>query len=301
MNADQTKTVIPKPAATVVLARDQENGLQVLLLQRSAASRFMAGNYVFPGGLLENADYMVDWWQSHVDLEPDEILRRFGGNMAHSQVVASAIAAIRETFEEAGVLFARRPTSPAGMLRTVRGRRLTIESPPDWLQRLAQKDGWILQLSQLFGWSRWITPEQMRYRYDTRIFIARMPEDQIAAPDMRETVHATWVRPEEALRKNLSAQIPLGPPTLITLHEMLACESFERLKQAAEKRRRDTPLKPRLITDGKEKMILEPWDPEYHRSQVRFDVTKLRARIATVGAPFSRLWFSDGVWKPVVS
>lgn len=299
MNQGPPDASVPAPAATVVLARDHEGALQVLLLRRSAESRFMGGNYVFPGGLVESADHSVDWWRPYTDLAPDEIVQGSGGDTNGEKVLAAAVAAIRETFEEAGVLFARR-SGPAGAdLPSISGMRLTGNLPPGWLQQLVGKGGWIVELSRLLWWSRWITPEQMRYRYDTRFFVARMPQDQVCQPDMRETVHALWISPEEALAKNLSGKIPLSPPTLITLHEMLPCKCLQHLASAAAQRRRETILKPRMISEGMEKIIIEPWDPEYDHPQVRIDVASLRASIAPVGAPFSRLWFADGVWKPV--
>lgn len=299
MNDQHPEAAVPEPAATVVLARDQEKGLQVLLLKRSAKSRFMGGNYVFPGGRVETADYNVDLWQPHLDLQPDVISRRHGGDLTGDEALANAIAAIRETFEEAGVLLACRHNPYADELQTVWDRRLAGELSPDWLQKLLRRGQWILQPSRLFSWSRWITPEKMRYRYDTRFFVARMPEDQVCLPDMQETVHSMWISPGEALWNNLAGKIPLSPPTLVTLHEMLPCARLQNLEDAATKRRCSMPLKPRLISDGKEKIILEPWDPEYHRSQVRIDVSALRLKIASVGKSFSRLWFSDGVWIPI--
>ena len=300
MTCTRAETVDPMPAATVVLVRDRENGLQVLLLRRSAQSRFMGDNYVFPGGRVETADKKLDRWQSRVDLGPDEISRRIGGGITVGQGVAAAIAAIRETFEEAGVLLVRRRTVSGSALKKVSNQRLAGKLPPGWLHNLVPQDSRIIELSRLFRWSRWITPEQMPYRFDALFFVARMPADQICTPDMRETMHAMWIRPQEALRTNLSGEIALSPPTLVTLHEMLPHGCFQRLKKAAQKRLRDGPLLPRLITDGNEKMILEPWDPEYRRPRIRIDVASLRAGVASVGAPFSRLWFSEGNWIPVI-
>ncbi len=219
--------------------------------------------------------------------------------MADEQAVAAAIAAIRETFEESGVLLARRHGHSGGELHTVFDRRLAGELPRGWLQRLVQKEGWIIELSRLFRWSRWVTPEQMRHRYDARFFLARMPDDQVCLPDMQETVNALWIGPEEALHKNLSGKVPLSPPTLVTLHELLAHTRLQNLEDAAARRRWGRPLKPRLVTDGDEKMIVEPWDPEYRRLQIRIDVADLHAGLAPVGTSFSRLWLSGGIWKPV--
>ena len=300
MNADRPKTPDPAPAATVVLVREQKSHLQVLLVRRSAESRFMGGRYVFPGGRLEPADADVDGWQRHLDLTLDQIMERFGDDMPTDKYIAYAIAAIRETFEEAGVLFAQ-PVGRCGqVLQTVCDRRLAGRLPPNWLRRLVQHDNWIIALSRLYPWSHWITPEQMRHRYDTRFFAARLPDGQVCAADMRETVSALWVRPAEALRANLSGEVPLSPPTLLTLHELLAFSGVQDFIDAAATRRWAPPLKPRLVAEAGEMLIVEPWDPEYRQSQIRIDVAALRTGIAPVGASFSRLWLSDGIWKPVV-
>ena len=299
MKKGQAEAAAAKPAATTVVARDQNGKLQILLLQRSAKSRFMAGNYVFPGGLVETADNDDRLWRSHADASPDEIRRRIGDAEIDGKALSAAVAAIRETFEEAGLLLAGRRGLPAGERRTLFSRRLAGELPPDWLRQCVVNDDWIIELSRLLRWSRWITPAQMRYRYDTRFFVARMPEAQVFRPGLKETVHGLWISPEEALGKNLSGKIPLSPPTLVTLHEMLPYAGVRQLESAAAKRLRKDPLKPRLITDGGEKVILEPWDPEYHRSRIRIDAANLRKGVAPVGGKFSRLWFAAGVWIPV--
>jgi 8-oxo-dGTP pyrophosphatase MutT (NUDIX family) len=299
VNGNRPQPVTAVPAATLVLARERETELQVLLLRRSTQSRFMGGNYVFPGGRLEAADENLDWWQPHVDLGPDLISRRLGGDMTGSAPFAAAVAAIRETFEEAGVLLADHPTRAGGELQKVCRRRLSGALPPGWLQQLVQKGGWIIALSRLLRWSRWVTPVGMRYRYDTRFFAARMPTGQVCAPDMQEAVHALWIRPAEALERNLSGEFLLSPPTLMTLHEMLPYTRLQLLEDAAAKRRWGSPLLPRWVSDGSEMMIVEPWDPEYRRPQIRIDAAALRAGVTSVGKPFSRLWFSGGSWKPV--
>ena len=299
INKGRRDAVVPVPAATVVLVRERQNGLQVLLLKRSTASRFMGGNYVFPGGRVETADDNRQLWEAHLDCAAEEIADRIGGDAAGDQTLAAAVAAIRETFEETGVLFAHGQMSPVDTLRTIHADRLAGQLPPDWLQRLAVKKGWVLELSRLFRWSRWITPEQMRYRYDTWFYLACMPEDQVCLPDMRETVHHRWICPGDALKENLTGKVPLSPPTLLTLHQMLPYARQQSLVDAAACRSWGNPLQPRLISDGGEKIILEPWDPDYHRSQVRIQDLVLSLQVAPVGASFSKLWYSEGVWKPL--
>ena len=301
MSKRSTDAVVPVPAATIVLVRERKKELQVLLLKRSATSRFMGGNYVFPGGRVETADDNLQLWQAHLDCAAEEIAARIGEDAAGDQMLATAVAAIRETFEETGVLLAHGHQSRADALGTIRSERLSGRLPPDWLQRLTVRKGWIIELSRLFRWSRWITPEQMRHRYDTWFFLARMPQDQVCLPDMRETVHHLWISPGDALRKNLSGKVPLSPPTLLTLHEMLPYARLQSILKDAAGRSWGNPLKPRLISDGGEKIILEPWDPDYHRSQVRLKDLVSGLQVAPVGASFSKLWYSEGVWKPLTS
>ena len=295
MSTDRFKPVEPMPAATLVLVRERAGELQVLLSQKNPKSRFMGGFFVFPGGRIEAADHDQIRWQHHVDLSPRKIRRRIG----RPDAVAAAMAAIRETFEETGILLAAADRHNASALQALHARRMSGDLSPEWLQRLVETDNWVIQLSALLRWSRWITPDQMRYRFDTWFFLARMPSDQVCQPDMRETVHAVWLSPKGALQKNLAGEIRLSPPTLITLHEMLTYALLQDLVGAAAQRQWARPLKPRLVADGTEKLIIEPWDPEYRQSQVRIDSKSLRAAVAPVGKSFSRLWYSRGIWKPV--
>jgi 8-oxo-dGTP pyrophosphatase MutT (NUDIX family) len=100
---------IPLPAATVILARQHKTELQVYLLKRHAKSGFMAGHYVFPGGILDPEDWNAAVWQRHVDLNIGDLASRLGGeDLTANEKLAYGVAAIRETLEEAGVFLARR-------------------------------------------------------------------------------------------------------------------------------------------------------------------------------------------------
>jgi 8-oxo-dGTP pyrophosphatase MutT (NUDIX family) len=96
----------PMPASTLLLIRDKNGELQVYLLKRKGSSGFFPGNYVFPGGMVDSEDRDTDFWKARVDLEPEEIDRRLGGALGWEEALAFAVAAVRETFEEAGVLLA---------------------------------------------------------------------------------------------------------------------------------------------------------------------------------------------------
>jgi 8-oxo-dGTP pyrophosphatase MutT (NUDIX family) len=288
----------PRPASTVILARQNFGELQVYLLRRSDRSRFMPGNYVFPGGMVESADHGTEIWKAHSDMDLDDISRRLGGSMPVEEALAYSVAAIRETFEEAGVFLAYRDERSLAELESVCNRRMIKEFSRGWLRELVKSKGWILEFSRLARWSHWITPKLMPQRYDTRFFIAFMPHEQECTPDKRETTEGIWISPEKALVGNSKGEILLGPPTLVTLHELLEYSKVEELEREAETRRWGKPLYPRLVTLSRGALILEPWDPMINH-EIQIDPERLEEAILPIGESFSRMWNHDGIWRPV--
>ena len=106
MPESYTSPVVPVRASTLILVRGEGDKFKVYLLKRSSQSGFMPGNYVFPGGVVDPEDRNVDFWQRHIDQESAPVMT-FGGGLNDEDIVSHGIAAIRETFEEAGVLLAR--------------------------------------------------------------------------------------------------------------------------------------------------------------------------------------------------
>ena len=98
---------MPVRASTLILVRGEGDKFQIYLLKRSSQSGFMPGNYVFPGGVVDPEDIGLDFWKGHVDMDPGQVKRRFGRGLNIEDAMAHGIAAIRETFEEAGILLAR--------------------------------------------------------------------------------------------------------------------------------------------------------------------------------------------------
>ncbi len=120
-----------------------------------------------------------------------------------------------------------------------------------------------------------------------------------AEPDKREMTHGTWVTPLHALKANQTGAMPLSPPTLVTLQQLLAFEHLDVVMQAAEKRSWGPALEPRLIPTDAGPVIVEPWDPQYTDPDLLIDVTALSSGKVTAGASFSRLWLNGGIWCPV--
>jgi 8-oxo-dGTP pyrophosphatase MutT (NUDIX family) len=290
----------PLPAATIILARQHKAELQVYLLKRHAKSGFMAGHYVFPGGLLEPEDWKLTIWHRHVDVKTKDLGQRLGGaDMAPEQIMAYGVAAIRETLEEAGVFLAKRANQSRTDIEQVARFRCRPKLPRGWFVDLAVSQGWTLMLSALSPWSHWITPVRMKRRYDTRFWLACMPAGQHCQPDRRETTHGLWICPEKGLAGNLGGQVPLSPPTLVTLQQLLAFRSLEDLKRESDNRTWGAPIFPRMIPVERGAVLLEPWDAAYDQPEIEIDAGALKKALLPAGEPFSRIWYHKGLYRPI--
>ena len=299
MNTNQNIEQHLAEAATVILTREKAGRLQIYLLQRSTKSGFMAGNYVFPGGTLDSQDRDVLLFSSHSDLDLTTLADRLGGDLAADKALVFCVAAIRETLEEAGVFLAHKKENFSKHLAQVCSLRMTTNLGKDWFAALVAGAGWRLALTALSRWSHWITPQQMKRRYDTRFFLADMPADQHCQPDARETVQGVWLSPEEGLAGNMDGSIPLSPPTLVTLHELLTYRNLTDLRAESRRRTWGPAISPRMVPLVKGAVIVEPWDPQYREKDIRIDLDSLPASVLPVGEPFSRIWYDGHLWRPV--
>jgi glyoxylase-like metal-dependent hydrolase (beta-lactamase superfamily II)/8-oxo-dGTP pyrophosphatase MutT (NUDIX family) len=205
-------TLVPRPAATLILLRDSPAGPEVLMLQRTKSAVFLGGAYVFPGGSLDATD------SSLMD-------RIVGLDSGPVQPPAEYwIAAVRECFEEAGVLIAcdveRRPIPPerAGRLMTWRDR--------PFAELLAKEDLYI-PACELAYFGHWITAPGRARRFDTRFFVAAAPEGQEGKHDATETVHELWLTPREALERAQRGEIELVFATQHTLRDLSRFSAVE--------------------------------------------------------------------------
>ena len=293
------KLPVPIPSATIILTREHQGELQVYLLRRSKKSEFMGGYYVFPGGMIEDEDLDYRVWEAHSDIGPEEILKKFGGNFSAIKPLAFCVAAIRETMEEAGILLAYGEKSIKDELEKIRALSASGKLTQGWFMERAVSLEWTIAFSALSRWSHWITPELMKHRYDTRFFITTMPSGQECRPDLRETSDGLWISAEKGLSGNMKGEIPLSPPTLVTLHDLLKYPTVWALVKEANQHQWGEVIMPRLVPLDKNSVILEPWDPEYNSEKVEIDQDRLPGALLPVGEPFSRLWCSKGIWKPV--
>jgi 8-oxo-dGTP pyrophosphatase MutT (NUDIX family) len=249
--------VAPKPAATVVLIRDDpapppgRTALQVFLQRRVAGMAFAGGMTVFPGGGVDPTDHIdIPAWAGPTPVE-------WGQRLGQPPELAAALvkAAVRETFEECGVLLAGEgPIALAGAARAdLVAHRRTLS---DVL------DGLTLRADLLRAWSRWITPPASPKRYDTAFLVAQVPEGQVADAHTTEAVEARWWHPEEALERWQAGEIELMAPTFTTLREIAAHPDCAAVLAAADQREIE-PVLPQLRRDGDHVDVLLPGDPGY--------------------------------------
>jgi len=286
-------------AATVILARETNRLLEIYLLKRSTKSGFMGGLYVFPGGHVDEQDQGLDDWMPFIDLSSEMIESHLGGhNFSIDAALRFGIASIRETLEEAGVLLASGEDKTQTDVNAFASFRLKRDLDPSWFKRKISEADWKLSLSSLGKWSHWITPKLMKKRFDTRFFVAFMPENQTCVPDNMETKHGIWLTPQKALEQNLTGEVPLSPPTLVTLTQMLKFKTCDDLKAEMETHAWGAPIAPRLAPSPFGPVILEPWD-EACGTDSEIDMTNIESKVLPPGSDFSRIWCDKGLWKPV--
>lgn len=213
MNAEPSDSPV-RAAATVVMLRDGAAGLEVFLLKRHGLSDVLGGAYVFPGGKVDAHDARLDL-NAHLDL-PAHSLHAALNEQQLDELEASAlhVAALREAFEETGVLYAQ----AAGAAEAAQAWRLLREGRAfdEVLALMSLR----LEASRLQSWSRWITPTvggAIRKRFDTRFFLAPVPTDQVARHDNHETTESVWLTPRAALGQYWERQIELAPPQIMSL------------------------------------------------------------------------------------
>jgi 8-oxo-dGTP pyrophosphatase MutT (NUDIX family) len=270
--AGQLAPAASRNAATVMVVRPAEggsaegdsaegggaSGVEVLMLKRPAAMKFAPGAYVFPGGSVDLADgeARIGWHG------PDAA--DFGQRLGATPELARALvcAAVRETFEEAGLLLAGTPDG-----------ELAVPDGPDWaagraaltageitLAQLLDRHGLVLRADLLTPWARWITPEAEPRRFDARFFAAALPPGQQAAGHAAESDQTSWLRPAEALSAARDGEISLLPPTATTLAEFAAATGIEDI---LTRERSITPIQPTLISDNGHAWLEVPDDIGY--------------------------------------
>lgn len=204
----------PTLAATVLIVRDSAAGLEVFMVVRHHEIDFASGALVFPGGKIDKADHAPDL---------AEVSR--GGEALDAPELALRIGSIREAYEECGILLAR----PAGADAFISGARL--QELEVWRDKFNNGDATMAEFARaeklefatdaLGHYAHWVTPDNLKRRFDTHFYLARAPQDHLAAHDGGESVDSVWITPQQALAEAEAGTRTIIFPTRLNI-ELLA-------------------------------------------------------------------------------
>ena len=252
-------TTPPVDAASVLLLRDSDQGLQVLLLRRHQASQVLGGAYVFPGGKLDAEDHAPEVLQS-LSEAPEHLRQRLHeAAIEPARAAGLFMAALREAFEECGVLAGQDHAGPA--LAAQLRKQMAQGS---WHQSL--REGQLqLRTDLLLPWSRWITPRQpsvTNKRFDTRFFLASVVDDQVASHDNFETTDSVWLTPLQALSRYAAGEIDLIAPQIMSLYQLKMHRTVHEALQEA-RQRPPALVEPHPFDLDGQRILCYPGDPEH--------------------------------------
>jgi len=255
-----------RDAATVLILRDGAEGLEVFMLRRNLNSDFVGGAYVFPGGAVDPEDREADLEPLCLGRSDADASRRLGIERGG---LAFWVAAIRESFEEAGVLLAYGPDGEIVDLDHQSGverwaaHRTAVDTGARRLIEVCAAEDLRLAVDGIHYFGHWITPEGAPRRYDTRFFLTAAPTRQTPLHDNHEAIADEWLRPADGIARQQSGELTMMPPTIASLRAISRfATAAEALAAATEVT--DVPtILPRVISvDGGVRIVL-PGDPDY--------------------------------------
>lgn len=229
---------IPLPASTVVLVRPDEQGVfEVLMNRRPERMQTYAGAYVFPGGCIEPTDYSPEMIALTHGLAPAEARATLGSDLAPEVCLGHWVAAVRELFEEAGILFfvgagEAGISDSTSRLERLLSKRSALQRGELTLASLLSSELLRCDISRLAYFSHRITPEHYKIRFDTRFFLAALPSPQIPLHSSEEVAESLWIGPQAALDRSLSGGFPMMPPTIAVLRILAEHGSWRSLRAA---------------------------------------------------------------------
>ena len=263
-----------RPAATVMLLRDGERGLEVFMLQRTLSAAFARGMFVFPGGRVDDADHAAEFEPVCDGLDDVAASRRIGVDRGG---LAWLVAAIRECFEEAGVLLAKRADDDQvirfdedATIERFNAARHAVHDGQRSLVDVCRAEGLVLLVDRLYLVDRWLTPLGEHRRFDTRFFVAAAPPSQAPLHDDNETIASLWVRPDDAVSAFAAGDLQMFPPTLACLRRLAESATVGEALDAASRTGVPKLVEPRLVLSADERVldVLLPGDEGYDSTPI---------------------------------
>lgn len=247
-----------KDASTIVLVRDtQGSELEVLMLERNTESGYVPGAHLFPGGGVDGADRSNDYLDICTGIEDATANRNVDSD---GNDLPWRVAAIRECFEEAGMLLA---TPAPDDIKQFAPYRTTVTEHPEKLMAMCRTENVKLATDRLHYFSRWITPHGAPRRYDTRFFVTVAPDNQLPIEDRVEIVKTIWITPRQALKAYGEGSFDMLLPTVKTLETIGQFEDVKSLIEWTGNLGTIPSIQPRMrMYDGKLQVLL-PGDDGY--------------------------------------
>ncbi len=260
-----------QPAATVMLIRDGAAGVEVFMLRRTLSASFAGGQYVFPGGKVDGEDHAAELEPVCDGLDDASASERLG--LEHGGL-AWLVAAVRECFEEAGVLLARSSVASEAVRfgidldsEEMAEARERVHSGEQSLADLCARHDLRLMVDRVGLTSHWITPVGERRRFDTRFLVAVAPAGQEPLHDGGETIESLWVEPAAALARAAAGELQMFPPTVANLRWLRGFDTAEAAVASALRSPRPDPILPRVRVDqsGRVVGVALPTDDDYEQ------------------------------------
>jgi 8-oxo-dGTP pyrophosphatase MutT (NUDIX family) len=242
-------STIPTDAATVMLLRPCKDAgvedIEVLLVHRHRKSSFVPGYHVFPGGVLDPEDYEPGIERYVRGIDREQASRIIADMSPPEKALGAWVAAIRETFEEVGILIAWKKDGTPVTMRTREEQqrfasyRHALNKGEIKFSQMLEAEGVLLACDCLRYFSHWLTPEPLPLRYDVRFFVMKLPSQQSAAHDGVELTDHVWLRPSVALADYEAGKMEMVLPQIMTLVELSRFRTVE--EAIASARQRDIP------------------------------------------------------------
>jgi 8-oxo-dGTP pyrophosphatase MutT (NUDIX family) len=256
----------PTDAATVILLRSRsgtgEDDLEVLMVLRHRKSSFVPGYYVFPGGVIDPGDYEADAERFVRGLNREEATRVLNDMSRPEKALGAWVAAVRETFEEVGILLAENENGVPAAIQTDEERRRFSDYRRRLIERkipfvqILRDEKLFLPLYRLHYFSHWITPEGFPLRYDVRFFVAECPAGQSVSHDGVELTKHVWLRPKDALEQYHQGRLDMVLPQVMTLQDIRSFKTPRQVMENARRRHISATLTKMLRLDGREVEVM---------------------------------------------